>query len=54
MLTEWPEVKALEPEAMKKVMRCPVVVDGRNVFDPKVMHDQGFSYTSIGRPGIAV
>lgn len=54
VLTEWPEVKALEPEAMKKAMRCPVVVDGRNVFDPKVMHDHGFSYTSVGRPGIAV
>lgn len=50
ILTEWPEVKALDLERLKSVMRCPVVVDGRNVFEPKVMRQLGFTYHCVGRP----
>jgi len=28
------------------------VVDGRNVFDPKAMHDHGITYVSVGRPAV--
>lgn len=49
VLTEWPEVKALDLGKLKKAMRCPVVVDGRNVFNPEELRSKGFTYISIGR-----
>ncbi len=33
-------------------MRYPIVVDGRNLFDPQAMQDHGFTYISIGRPAV--
>jgi UDPglucose 6-dehydrogenase len=33
-------------------MRYPIVVDGRNLFDPKLMHLHGFTYISVGRPAV--
>jgi UDPglucose 6-dehydrogenase len=33
-------------------MRYPIVVDGRNLFDPKIMQQHGFTYISIGRPPV--
>ncbi|MFH0953844.1 MAG: UDP-glucose/GDP-mannose dehydrogenase family protein [Verrucomicrobiota bacterium] len=50
ILTEWPEVKALDFEKLKKAMKCPVVVDGRNIFKPDEMQKRGFTYHSVGRP----
>ena len=50
ILTEWPEVKEMDLDQLKKVMKCPVIVDGRNVFDPKDMQARGFAYHSVGRP----
>ena len=43
ILTEWPEVKALDPGKLKQLMRCPVIIDGRNVFDPGNMEAMGFT-----------
>jgi UDPglucose 6-dehydrogenase len=34
------------------VMRYPIMVDGRNLFDPQRMHEHGFTYISIGRPAV--
>ncbi len=31
-------------------MRYPIVIDGRNMFDPAVMAEHGFTYLSVGRP----
>jgi UDPglucose 6-dehydrogenase len=52
VLTDWAEFAALDLKRLYTVMRYPIVVDGRNLFDPKVMHDQGFTYISIGRPAV--
>jgi UDPglucose 6-dehydrogenase len=49
ILTEWPEVKALDPGKLKQLMRCPVIIDGRNVFDPGNMEAMGFTYHCVGR-----
>jgi UDPglucose 6-dehydrogenase len=50
ILTEWDEFKSLDLKRLQKILHQPVVVDGRNIFDPKLMADLGFRYSSIGRP----
>lgn len=49
LLTDWPEIKGIAPEAFVRQMRAPLVYDGRNMFDPRVMQDAGVEYYSIGR-----
>ncbi len=49
ILTDWPQVKNLDLDQLKSVMKCPVIVDGRNMFDPAAMRARGFTYHSIGR-----
>jgi UDPglucose 6-dehydrogenase len=49
VLTEWPEYSSLDLQRLRDVMDVPVVVDGRNVFDPATMSKLGFEYLSIGR-----
>jgi UDPglucose 6-dehydrogenase len=50
--TEWPEVRAVDPTQLKETMAYPLVVDGRNVFDPEEMGSLGFTYYPTGRPPI--
>ena len=50
IVTEWPELKALDWAALRAEMRTPVVVDGRNLLDPEVARGLGFTYEGIGRP----
>ncbi len=49
LLTEWPEFQNLDLEKVKKLMKKPIIVDGRNMFDKKKILSLGFVYTSIGR-----
>ncbi len=49
MVTEWNEFKELNLTKIKKLLKQPVIVDGRNIYDPKVMSELGFRYYSIGR-----
>jgi UDPglucose 6-dehydrogenase len=49
VLTEWNEFRRPDFDRMKKLMRQPVVFDGRNIFDPPRMRERGFVYFSIGR-----
>ena len=48
--TEWPEFRRPDFERMKSMMRQPVVIDGRNVYNAARMNERGFQYFSIGRP----
>lgn len=50
--TDWEEFKALDLRALREVMLYPVIVDGRNVFDPERMRDLGFTYYPTGRPAV--
>ncbi|CAM3697224.1 UDP-glucose 6-dehydrogenase TuaD [Marinicrinis lubricantis] len=52
ILTEWEQVVSMDPKQMRKLMNMPVVIDGRNIFSPKTMQENGFIYHSIGRPPI--
>ncbi len=47
--TEWNEFKELDFKKIKRLMRQPVVIDGRNIYDPKDMRALGFKYAGIGR-----
>jgi len=47
--TEWNEFRALKLERIKKLMRTPLIVDLRNVYDPQRMKAEGFTYVCVGR-----
>jgi UDPglucose 6-dehydrogenase len=49
IITEWNEFKHLSLVRLKEVMNQPVVVDGRNVYDPELMQTLGFVYRGVGR-----
>jgi UDPglucose 6-dehydrogenase len=48
-VTEWNEFRQPDFDRMKQLMREPTIFDGRNVFDPKRLHERGFKVYSIGR-----
>jgi UDPglucose 6-dehydrogenase len=50
ILTEWNEFRALDIQRVKDLLKRPVMVDMRNVYNPAEMVEAGFIYTSIGRP----
>lgn len=50
LITEWDEFRALSPEAIVRMLRDPVFVDLRNVYDVPAMQAAGVAYTSLGRP----
>jgi UDPglucose 6-dehydrogenase len=52
IFTEWGEIKAVKPAEYKKIMKTPLVYDGRNIYDVEEMHKAGVEYYSIGRPGV--
>jgi UDPglucose 6-dehydrogenase len=49
IVTEWSEFRRPDFEKMRKLMRSPVIFDGRNLFAPEQMKQSGFTYYSIGR-----
>jgi UDPglucose 6-dehydrogenase len=49
IVTEWNEFREPDFEKMRRLMRSPVVFDGRNIYSPEQMHTLGFTYFSIGR-----
>jgi UDPglucose 6-dehydrogenase len=52
ILTEWKVFRSPNFAAMKAAMRQPLVFDGRNLFEPHKMREQGFEYFPIGRGGV--
>ena len=49
IVTEWNEFKQLNWEKLHRFMRQPIVVDGRNLYDPAELAARGFSYWGVGR-----
>jgi UDPglucose 6-dehydrogenase len=49
VLTEWKEFAELDLSRLRELLRYPVVIDGRNLYEPKHMADAGLVYYSIGR-----
>ncbi|HEX9703212.1 MAG TPA: UDP-glucose/GDP-mannose dehydrogenase family protein [Rhodospirillales bacterium] len=49
ILTEWNEFRALDFDRLKSLMKTPLIVDLRNIYNPDEMAAAGFQYASIGR-----
>lgn len=49
IITDWAEFRSMDWRQAREVMAQPVIVDGRNVLDPRTLKDMGFIYDSIGR-----
>ena len=53
ILTDWNEYRDLDLARIHELMEVPVIVDGRNLFDPEVARSAGFEYVDVGRYGRA-
>jgi len=52
ILTEWKEFRSPDFEQMKSVLNDTVIFDGRNLYDPLVMQNDGWTYYTIGRDAV--
>jgi UDPglucose 6-dehydrogenase len=50
VVTEWNEFREPDFARIKRLMKQPVIFDGRNIYDPQQIRALGFTYSSIGRP----
>jgi UDPglucose 6-dehydrogenase len=48
-VTDWKEFRSPDFDAIKSLLKQPVVVDGRNLYEPELMKTLGIEYTGIGR-----
>jgi UDPglucose 6-dehydrogenase len=53
ILTDWAEFAQLDLRRLMGVLRYPIIIDGRNLFEPAAMQEIGFTYISIGRPVVS-
>ena len=49
IVTEWKEFRSPDFEAMMRLVRTPVIIDGRNLYEPRLVRECGFEYYAIGR-----
>lgn len=49
VLTEWNEFKQMNIAKVKKLLKTPLIFDGRNIYDPEKMRAEGFIYFGVGR-----
>ena len=54
ILTDWAEFRSLDFDRVRGLMRTPIIMDGRNLFEPAQMHARGFEYYSLGRGDTAL
>ncbi len=50
IITEWDEFKKVNFNKLKKLMELPIILDGRNIYNPDEVRKLGFEYYSVGRP----
>jgi len=49
IITEWDEFKELDFHKIKRLLKRPLIIDGRNIYEPKMLQKLGFTYVGIGR-----
>ena len=52
IITEWNEFRRPDFARMKQLLRQPIIFDGRNLYEPEVMREHGFTYLPIGRASV--
>lgn len=52
ILTDWDEFAEIDLTRLNQAVSFPIVIDGRNLFEPQKMFDHGFTYLSVGRPAV--
>ncbi|NVO09118.1 MAG: UDP-glucose/GDP-mannose dehydrogenase family protein [Bacteroidales bacterium] len=52
LMTEWQEFRVLNYKILAKILKSKVIFDGRNIYEPNEMLEEGFTYYSIGRKAI--
>jgi UDPglucose 6-dehydrogenase len=52
ILSDWPQFGELDLERLQTLLHYPIVIDGRNLYDPQEMLERGFTYLSVGRPAV--
>jgi len=50
ILTDWAEFSQLDLHRLNLALKFPIIIDGRNLYKPAYMQEQGFTYVSVGRP----
>ena len=53
ILNDWPEFAELDLRRLRGILRYPIMVDARNLYDPSAMAELGFSYLSVGRAEVS-
>jgi len=48
LVTEWPEFSKLNFKKVKRLMKRPIIIDGRNFLNKEILLDMGFEYEAIG------
>jgi len=48
-VTEWNQFRSLDLEKIKRLMKTPIMIDLRNIYDPPKMRENGFTYVAVGR-----
>jgi UDPglucose 6-dehydrogenase len=54
ILTDWPEFAALDLSRVRRLLRSPLVLDGRNLYPPSKMEAAGLNYVSVGRSPVCL
>ncbi len=49
IMTEWNEFRQLDLQEIKKLMKRPILLDGRNIYEPQTVIELGFTYLGVGR-----
>jgi len=49
LVTEWPQYASPDYAELLSLMRAPLIIDGRNVFDKDLLNEYGFEYIGVGR-----
>jgi UDPglucose 6-dehydrogenase len=52
VITEWNEFRRPDFDRIRRLLKEPVIFDGRNLWEPKTMRELGFTYFPIGRPSV--
>ena len=50
IVTEWLQYRTPNFDRMRQLLRRPLIIDGRNLFEPERLRRYGFAYTCVGRP----